>query len=193
MLAGQLDWRTIVEVPTRAGVRQVLTGWRQQLRYWLCGMHGHERHIHGADGYLSLRCVFCGYTERGWEMGPPRLARRLEGVPGRHRLPVSPPSAAAPSVTPPRTEVRAETPLLRCAASPAPTPARSPARHSTGRPTVTAVTPARSTHVPMPSGAPTGALLAVAVVATAVACVLVGRASVAPSRAGSGPASAPHA
>jgi hypothetical protein len=64
-------------------------GWgacRRRLSQWLCGMHGHERHLHGAGGHLTLRCAFCGHEAPGWDIGAPRLARRLDGDPDRHRL-----------------------------------------------------------------------------------------------------------
>lgn len=86
VLADRLQWRAAFEAPAFGNVRQTLTGWRQQWRYWLCGMHGHERQIHNDDGYLSLRCAFCGQVSRGWAVGAPRLLRRLEGDPARHRL-----------------------------------------------------------------------------------------------------------
>lgn len=86
VLADRLQWRAAFEAPAFGSVRQTLTGWRQQWRFWLCGMHGHERQIHNEDGYLSLRCAFCGQVSRGWAVGAPRLARRLEGDPARHRL-----------------------------------------------------------------------------------------------------------
>jgi hypothetical protein len=72
--------------PGTQRLRDGLDSWRRRVSQWLCGMHGHERHLHGSAGQLTLRCAFCGHEAPGWDIGAPRFARRLEGDPDRHRL-----------------------------------------------------------------------------------------------------------
>ena len=72
--------------PSTQWVREGLDTWRRRVAQWLCGIHGHERQLHGSAGHLTLRCAFCGHEAPGWDIGTPRVARRLEGDPNRHRL-----------------------------------------------------------------------------------------------------------
>jgi hypothetical protein len=45
---------------------------------------GHYKVLHTAPDRMALRCVACGHTSPGWEVGSPRLARTIPA--GAERL-----------------------------------------------------------------------------------------------------------
>ena len=48
--------------------RGVLARLGDQLRQYLCGLHGHDDLLHFEKGRMSLHCVSCGYQSPGWEV-----------------------------------------------------------------------------------------------------------------------------
>ena len=53
----------------------------EQVRRFLCGLHGHDSLLHFSDGRVSLLCSSCGHETPGWDVkGSPvhREAKRTE-------------------------------------------------------------------------------------------------------------------
>lgn len=40
----------------------------EQLRRFVCGLHGHDSLLHFGDGRVSLLCSSCGYETPGWDV-----------------------------------------------------------------------------------------------------------------------------
>jgi hypothetical protein len=40
----------------------------EQLRQFICGLHGHDSLLHFADGRVSLLCSSCGHETPGWDV-----------------------------------------------------------------------------------------------------------------------------
>src|SRR5262245_32137818 len=47
---------------------------------------GHYKVLHTEPKRMALRCVACGHTSPGWNVGSPRLARTIAGDPERLRV-----------------------------------------------------------------------------------------------------------
>jgi hypothetical protein len=59
----------------------------EQLRQFICGLHGHDSLLHFEDGRVSLLCSSCGHESPGWDV----KRRREEAAvpaPRRVRLPL---------------------------------------------------------------------------------------------------------
>lgn len=69
-------------VPVRAMWARVTRWW---VSTWCLLNGGHYKVLHTAPQRVALRCVACGHTSRGWEVGTPRFARTLPGIPERLR------------------------------------------------------------------------------------------------------------
>ena len=39
-----------------------------QVRRFICGLHGHEALLHFEQGRMSLQCTSCGYQTPGWDI-----------------------------------------------------------------------------------------------------------------------------
>jgi hypothetical protein len=78
---------------TRTDAPATTTGvslWGRFMR-WLCSIWcvingGHYKVLHTEPERLALRCVACGHTSPGWEVGTPRVARRIAADPERLRV-----------------------------------------------------------------------------------------------------------
>ena len=46
----------------------VITRAAEQLRQFICGLHGHDALLHFEKGRMSLQCVSCGYETPGWDL-----------------------------------------------------------------------------------------------------------------------------
>jgi hypothetical protein len=53
---------------------------------WCVINGGHFKVLHTEPDRLALRCVACGHMSPGWEVGSPRLARRVPADPDRLRV-----------------------------------------------------------------------------------------------------------
>lgn len=53
---------------------------------WCVINGGHYKVLHTEPDRLALRCVACGHMSPGWEVGSPRLARRVPADPDRLRM-----------------------------------------------------------------------------------------------------------
>ena len=40
----------------------------EQLRRFICGLHGHDPLLHFGDGRVSLLCTSCGHETPGWDV-----------------------------------------------------------------------------------------------------------------------------
>jgi hypothetical protein len=40
----------------------------EQLRRFICGLHGHDSLLHFGDGRVSLLCSSCGHETPGWDV-----------------------------------------------------------------------------------------------------------------------------
>lgn len=45
-----------------------------QMRQFVCSLHGHDALLHFENGRMSLQCTSCGYETPGWD---------VKGVPAR--------------------------------------------------------------------------------------------------------------
>lgn len=77
--------------PVSSGVPVSLrAAWARATRWWQstwCLINGgHYKVLHTAPRRMALRCVACGHTSPGWDVGAPRVARTLPGIPERLRV-----------------------------------------------------------------------------------------------------------
>ena len=40
----------------------------EQMRQFICGLHGHDALLHFEQGRISLQCTSCGYETPGWDV-----------------------------------------------------------------------------------------------------------------------------
>lgn len=40
----------------------------EQVRQFVCGLHGHDALLHFEQGRMSLQCTSCGYETPGWDL-----------------------------------------------------------------------------------------------------------------------------
>lgn len=40
----------------------------QQVRQFICGLHGHDALLHFEQGRMSLQCTSCGHETPGWDL-----------------------------------------------------------------------------------------------------------------------------
>lgn len=76
-----------LSVTNPSGVRSsvathpVAAAWRQFCRWlqsvWCVVNGGHYKVLHTEPDKMALRCVACGHMSPGWNVGSPRLARRV--------------------------------------------------------------------------------------------------------------------
>lgn len=63
----------------------------EQLRQFLCGLHGHDALLHFEQGRMSLQCTSCGYETPGWDLTasePPQRSNVMESSPRVVRMPL---------------------------------------------------------------------------------------------------------
>jgi hypothetical protein len=53
----------------------VMSRMGEQLRRFICGLHGHDSLLHFGEGRVSLLCASCGHETPGWDVKGP-LTRR---------------------------------------------------------------------------------------------------------------------
>lgn len=76
--------RAVTEALPATSLWARTTAW---LRSAWCMMNGgHYKVLHTEPDKLALRCVACGHTSPGWEVGSPRVARRTPADPERLRV-----------------------------------------------------------------------------------------------------------
>ena len=46
----------------------MITRAMDQMRQFVCGLHGHDALLHFQEGRLSLQCTSCGYETPGWDL-----------------------------------------------------------------------------------------------------------------------------
>lgn len=61
----------------------------EQLRQFICGLHGHDALLHFGQGRMSLQCTSCGYETPGWD---------VNGEPERTTAKATPPMVQMPLV-----------------------------------------------------------------------------------------------
>jgi hypothetical protein len=86
----QPNGRTATETLPEASVWGRMVAWLRSA--WCVVNGGHYKVLHTEPARLALRCVACGHTSPGWEVGSPRVARRTPA--DRERLRVRRPIAA---------------------------------------------------------------------------------------------------
>ena len=63
--------------------RSVATGMftraAEQVRQFICGLHGHDALLHFEHGRMSLLCTSCGYQSPGWDVKVAPSARERVG------------------------------------------------------------------------------------------------------------------
>jgi hypothetical protein len=57
--------QTMTAALTAAGV---MTRVAEQLRQFICGLHGHDSLLHFERGRMSLLCTSCGHETPGWDL-----------------------------------------------------------------------------------------------------------------------------
>src|SRR3979490_806312 len=46
----------------------LITRAAEQLRQFICGLHGHDALLHFEQGRMSLQCTSCSYETPGWDL-----------------------------------------------------------------------------------------------------------------------------
>jgi hypothetical protein len=75
-----------------AGVNTLtaLTLWGRTMSWfrstWCVINGGHFKVLHTEPDKMALKCVACGHTSPGWEVGSPRLSRRVPADRDRARV-----------------------------------------------------------------------------------------------------------
>jgi hypothetical protein len=46
----------------------IMTKAVDQVRQFMCGLHGHDALLHFEQGRISLQCTSCGYETPGWDV-----------------------------------------------------------------------------------------------------------------------------
>lgn len=72
----------LMSTVTGAGQRVV----RSARSTWCTLNGGHYKVLHTEPTRLALKCVACGHTSPGWEIGGARLVPRYPGIPERLRM-----------------------------------------------------------------------------------------------------------
>jgi hypothetical protein len=67
--------QTITAAQPGAGV---MTRAAEQLRQFLCGLHGHDTLVHFEPGRMSLQCTSCRYETPGWDL---RTSKQTQSTP----------------------------------------------------------------------------------------------------------------
>ena len=74
---------------TSGATASAKAAWTRMVRWlqstWCVINGGHYKVLHTAPDRMALRCVACGHTTPGWEVGSPRLARAIPASPERLR------------------------------------------------------------------------------------------------------------
>ena len=69
---------TTTTMTTNPEPDNVLSRAAQQLRQFMCALHGHDTMKHFERGRMSLLCASCGYETPGWDVKT--AAARREGA-----------------------------------------------------------------------------------------------------------------
>lgn len=78
------DRTPITAVPASTSIWARTLSWLRST--WCVINGGHFKVLHTEPDRLALRCVACGHTSPGWEVGSPRVARRTPADPERLRV-----------------------------------------------------------------------------------------------------------
>ena len=82
--------RTLTNERTASNTLALQAVWGSTMTWlrstWCVINGGHYKVLHTEPEKLALRCVACGHTSPGWEVGTPRLARRVAADPDRLRM-----------------------------------------------------------------------------------------------------------
>ena len=65
-------------VQDHAVTSQVMTRVGEQMRQFICGLHGHDSLLHFENGRMSLLCSSCGHQTPGWDVK--RAPQRTESA-----------------------------------------------------------------------------------------------------------------
>ena len=61
----------------------------EQVRQFICGLHGHDTLLHFGEGRVSLLCSSCGYETPGWDVkGSPAHRQASTPQPRVVRMPL---------------------------------------------------------------------------------------------------------
>lgn len=71
---------------THAETAGVMTRVGEQLRQFICALHGHDSLLHFEDGRVSLLCSSCGHESPGWDVK--QRQERPAPAPRRVRMPL---------------------------------------------------------------------------------------------------------
>lgn len=69
-------------------VTGLITQGLEQIRQFVCGLHGHDALLHFETGRLSMRCTSCGYQTPGWDLKSAPAQPEMNAKPGVLRLPL---------------------------------------------------------------------------------------------------------
>ena len=53
---------------TPTATSRVMARVGEQMRQFICGLHGHDSLLHFEDGRMSLLCSSCGHQTPGWDV-----------------------------------------------------------------------------------------------------------------------------
>ena len=66
----------------------LLTRAVDQVRQFVCGLHGHDALLHFGPGRLSLHCTSCGYETPGWDVNGANAAEHAAPATRVVRMPL---------------------------------------------------------------------------------------------------------
>jgi hypothetical protein len=62
------DFATHQTTATPQAAPGVMTRVMDQVRQFICGLHGHDALLHFEKSRMSLQCTSCGYQTPGWDL-----------------------------------------------------------------------------------------------------------------------------
>ena len=77
MFTNSVQQRTMMESQASTSF---FTRTAEQVRQFICGLHGHDALLHFGEGRISLQCTYCGHETPGWDVnaGPQREPLRAK-------------------------------------------------------------------------------------------------------------------
>jgi hypothetical protein len=60
----------------------------EQMRQFICGLHGHDALLHFGQGRMSLQCTSCGYETPGWDINAESEPQALRTKPRAVSMPL---------------------------------------------------------------------------------------------------------
>ena len=85
MFTESVQHRTMVEPQPATGF---ITRTVDQMRQFICGLHGHDALLHFGQGRMSLQCTSCGHETPGWDINAEPQPQALRAKPRAISMPL---------------------------------------------------------------------------------------------------------